>query len=89
MRKLFEVAFVQRNFQDDYKSMVDCQKPQARLSEKTFGSIQDLREIRSKNLTITGEVVCFEDFLGAKRMTSHQLTAALIILALRRGPRHC
>lgn len=48
---------------DDYKSMVDCQKPQARLSEKTFGSIQD--------------------FLGAKRMTSHQLTAALIILALR------
>ena len=27
--------------QDDYKSMVDCQKPQARLSEKTFASIQD------------------------------------------------
>jgi len=48
---------------DDWKSMVDCQKPQARLSEKTFGSIQE--------------------FLGAKRMTSHQLTSAFIILALR------
>ena len=29
--------------------MVDCQKPQARLSEKTFGSIQDLREIRNSH----------------------------------------
>ncbi|CAE7314496.1 unnamed protein product [Symbiodinium natans] len=48
---------------DDYKSMVDCQKPQARLSEKTFASIQE--------------------FLGAKAMSSEQLTTAFIILALR------
>ncbi|CAE7266204.1 unnamed protein product [Symbiodinium pilosum] len=48
---------------DDYKSIVDCQKPQMRLTQKTFMSIQE--------------------FLGAKRMNSAQLTAAFIILALR------